>query len=159
MLNFYLLFSYGSNSIQQIKNRIESEREIIFYPAYLKNHVRIFCGKSQRWNHGAICSFYPFENRNLYGIAVYLTMDELLKLDTFENGYERIDINIILENEFHECKNAYIYRKINTQFYTMPSDDYLQAIHHMLNDRKKKTQRKLIIRALIKNKIKILKIC
>lgn len=80
--DIHFLFSYGSNSSIQVKNRVESEEHIHFYPAYIKNYVRIFSGVSKRWN-GGIASIIPSENSNVYGIIMKLTNAQLAKLDSY----------------------------------------------------------------------------
>ncbi len=95
--NIHFLFSYGSNSSLQVKERVNSEESIQFYPAYIKDYVRIFCGVSKRWN-GGIASITPCEDSNVYGIVLKLTNAQLAKLDTYETGYTREKIKIVCQS-------------------------------------------------------------
>ena len=89
-----ILFCYGSNSIKQIKERIndtENIKEIEFQQAYLDNHVRIFAGKSIKWEDGAVASVYPLVGKKVYGIAVTLNDHQLQKLNKLGYGKNILD--------------------------------------------------------------------
>lgn len=144
------LFSYGSNSIAQLKERIKKE-EINYYPAYLNNHIRIFAGCSSKWNSGGVASVYPCKGEKIYGIACELNEEEMQKLDTFENGYTRTKTVICLENDREVY--AYIYVKKNNTFSYFPSETYLEAISKMLDDRSGYKDHCLRIRGLVNGKI------
>ena len=151
-----ILFCYGSNSIKQIKERIndtENIKEIEFQQAYLDNHVRIFAGKSIKWEDGAVASVYPLVGKKVYGIAVTLNDHQLQKLNKFEKGYSLIQKDIVIKNK---VINAFVYVKDKIEFSKLPSDSYMNAINDMLNDRGFNDNRTILIRSVINNKVKII---
>ena len=145
-----LLFSYGANSIKKIKERINKDDDIFFTKAYIDNHVRIFSGKSNRWNNGAISSILYSNGNKVYGIALELNENELSKLNNFEKGYHLEEKDVIIKNKVVKC---HVYIKDNNDYHTLPSSSYLLAINDMLNDRGIKENRKIMIRRLSNNKI------
>jgi hypothetical protein len=147
-----ILFCYGSNSIKQIKERI-NESDIQFQKAYLDNHVRIFAGKSIKWDGGGVASVYPLDGKKVYGIAVTLNDDQLQKINKFEKGYSLIQKNIVIKNK---VVNAFLFVKDNIEFSKLPSDSYMNAINNMLNDRVFNHNRTILVRAVINNKVKII---
>ena len=128
----YFLFSYGSNSIKQIRKRLNINRNLPCIPAYLSNHVRIFAGYSKKWN-GGIASYYKYNSLNLEGVCTFLTYKELLIMDTYEVGYKRktIIVNILYNGNWINLK-VQIYKKIDNKYITEPSKKYLNAIILML---------------------------
>ena len=68
----YYYFSYGSNNLQQLADRVKHVGEFEHEPGFIRNHIRIFSGYSGRWD-GAVASFYPAKNKTLDGVAVKLT--------------------------------------------------------------------------------------
>ncbi len=153
----FYLFCYGSNNTEQIQKRLELNEKIIAEKGYLKNYIRIFAGKSERWN-GGIASIYSKIDSNVYGILVKLSLEEIEKLDKFEGGYERKKINIIkqLDNNLEEIVESYVYIKNNQKFEFLPSNQYLQAIRNMLDERKNDNNNKenINIYGLKENEIK-----
>jgi len=150
--NIYL-FCYGSNSIDQIKQRLNIVDNIEYFPSHINNYCRIFGGFSKKWN-GGVSSIYPSLSKKVYGITVRLTIKQLEELDNFENGYSKKMIQVYFEND-KKYYDTYVYIKDNIIFKSFPSNTYLEAINSMLNDRYpkslKNTNRKIIIR-IIKNK-------
>ena len=61
-----LLFSYGSNSITQIKNRINLLDNLSYEKGYIKDYVRIFAGKSLKWENGGISSIYFCKGKKVH---------------------------------------------------------------------------------------------
>ncbi len=51
---------------------------------------------------------------------------------------------------------AIVYIKINNEFKTLPSNEYLEAINRMLDNRGYDNERVIMVRAVIKDKIKTL---
>jgi hypothetical protein len=144
------LFFYGSNSINQIKERLNIKSDIEYYPSHIKNHCRIFAGFSKRWN-SAIASIYPLLNNNVYGITIKINKKYLEEMDKFEKGYSRIMIKVYFETKkkYYDC---YVYIKDNLSFYQFPSIKYLEAINKMLNDRYSKSSNKLNRKIMIRIK-------
>lgn len=139
------LFSYGSNSTEQIKERINSLISIPTYPAYIKDYVRIFAGKSTRWCNGGICTIYPLTDKNVYGIVVKIKRQDLEKMNKYEVGYHLEIKDVYFNNSFHK---TYVYIKDNNKFCIIPSSSYINAINKMLNEREKTDNRKILIRKL-----------
>ena len=148
------LFSYGSNSIEQLKKRLSRIDNFVYYPAYINNYTRIFAGNSKRWD-GGIASIYPCDKSKVYGIAVEVTQTELEVLDLYEGGYNR-SIMKGYNQKLKKEEDYYVYIKQNNKFYTFPSDEYLEAIDKMLNDRNSNIdtdQRRILIKGIINNKL------
>lgn len=147
-MNKILLFSYGSNSTKQIRERLKLTEYLVFKPAYINNHIRIFAGNSKKWN-GGVASLYPCKNKKTYGIVVELTEDKLSILSEYEKGYHLEKKVVILDKKEIEC---YIYIKNKNKFINPPSLSYINAINEMLDERKniKNIDRKLLIRYLNK---------
>jgi len=145
------LFSYGSNSLDQVKERINREGNIVCHPAYLDNFIRIFAGQSAKWNDGGVATIYPVKGQKCYGLALEVTEDELLLMDEFENGYYRSIQKVRMENGKSIRVNIYIKKK--NEFLYFPSEKYLEAINKMLNDRSSDKDRKIMIRGLVNGKI------
>lgn len=138
-----LLFSYGSNSTKQIKERLSITEDLIPYPSYIENHIRIFAGYSKKWK-GGIASLYPSANKKTYGIIVKLTEDQLHSLSKFEKGYH-LEIKKIMLNKIEiDC---YVYIKDDIYFIKPPSKLYIDAINLTLDERQNKinSNRKILI--------------
>lgn len=150
------LFCYGSNSIKQLKERLEIEENLSFQKAYIKDYVRIFCGFSKKWK-GSVCSIFPLKGKNVYGILVKVNIEDLEKISKFEKGYhlEIKDVNI----EKKKSIKSFFFIKDDIKFNNIPSNEYMIAINDMLNDRNNNIKnRKIFIRGIIDNKIKIINI-
>lgn len=142
------LFCYGSNSIEQLQNRLQVDN-LKFIPAYIDNYSRIFAGKSSKWQDGAVASIYPHTGKKVFGILVEIPNKKLTILDSYEGGYYQKEISV--NNE-----KAIVYIKINNEFKILPSNKYLEAINSMLDNRGYDNERVIMVRALINDKIKTL---
>lgn len=132
------LFCYGSNSIEQIKERLNIERDIVYHAAFINNYTRIFCGISKKWDNGGISSIYPLLENKVFGISVYLSEDEIKRLDEHESGYTRMQLegNIqYLINKKSKKKIFEVYIKNNNNFRQLPSENYMKAILKMIRCR------------------------
>jgi hypothetical protein len=127
------VFSYGSNSVAQLRARVENPL-LQAFPAKLLDWERIFCVRTATWG-GAAASLIPQKGSITYGSAVYLTDVELARLDRFEGGYhkEYIDVSLLKDDNWvTESAQAYI---ANTLYWTVPpSKAYLTAIHVNLRE-------------------------
>jgi gamma-glutamylcyclotransferase (GGCT)/AIG2-like uncharacterized protein YtfP len=148
------LFSYGSNSIEQLKDRLSIDRVLLYKKAYMKDYIRIFAGKSNKWN-GCVASIYPKKDKKVYGIAIEISEDEINKLNAFESGYSLEIKKIIIEEDKEEI-DCYVYIKKNNKLNLFPSESYLSAINKMLNNRIHKKNRKIMIRVIKNNKLVLL---
>jgi hypothetical protein len=135
--NLFFLFSYGSNSINQIKKRLNINRNLPCIPSYFSNHIRIFAGYSKKWN-GGVASYYKYKGSILEGICTLLTHNELLLMDTFEIGYKRknVTVSILYDSKWINV-TVQIYKKLDNTYITEPSKSYLNAITLMLKERNK----------------------
>jgi len=146
------LFSYGSNSIEQIKERLSIDRVLLYKKAYMKNYIRIFAGKSNKWD-GSVASIYPKEDKKVYGIAIDINDEELFELNKFESGYSLEIKKTMIDEEEIDC---YVYIKKSNKLNLLPSESYLIAINKMLNNRIHKKNRKIMIRVIKNNKLILL---
>lgn len=102
------LFSFGSNNINQLLDRLNCkivrkeypfhknmlaiwakekdtgrEREFLFIPAYMENHGRAFRGWSDNWG-GGVATIIKKKGVNVYGYIVLLRREDLDILDQYE---------------------------------------------------------------------------
>jgi hypothetical protein len=150
MDNKIKLFSYGSNSLSQLKGRLQNY-DLISYPAYVNGYKRIFCGYSNNWN-GGVASLIKKRFIKTYGIIVYLDKDELSKLDLFEINYTKEEIisNVMFDNIYIECK-CFTYIANNNNWISLPSIQYLIAIKIMLEEHYSKNINYIIISSVKEN--------
>lgn len=150
----HYVFSYGSNHIDQINKRTGS---------YLKKSqlgtlhgfVRIFAGKSPRWENGGIAALYPLENGKTNGSIIKLTDNQLSLLDKYEGGYDRRIEKVTMKtlNNKDKIISCFVYFKKNTVFVNPPSKKYLSAIRTNLNNNVGvKKKQKITIRKLLSDK-------
>ena len=127
-----LLFSYGSNSSEQLSERLHT---IIVpgEPACLYNYIRIFSGNSTYWN-GGVASVFPKIHGKVYGAIFTLTEDQITTLDhKFELGYDRVILSVYNEKK-HTFENCSVFVKTDHTFEKPPSSKYLHAIKLLLNE-------------------------
>lgn len=127
------VFCYGSNGIKQIEERTGA-RDLVAYPAYMPNMVRIFAGYSKRWN-GGVAGLYPKDGERCYGTVLELSERELERLDAYEGGYtrEKKYAYITLPDGSEIKMMCDVYIKTNVRFTHLPSLDYLHAIRIQLD--------------------------
>ena len=146
------LFSYGSNHQQQLQQRIKRKAPIEHHTACLTNHTRVFVGYSQRWK-GGIASVVPKKGMNVYGTLSQLSQDELVRLDKYETGYDKIHCKVF-DKALNKEVDAVVYVCSTTIFQKPPSTRYIEAIHQMLSEsHKSHKNKKIMIRALESGKI------
>ena len=126
------IFCYGSNGIDQIRERCQNPY-LIARPALLQNYIRIFGGESKRWDHGAVASILNLptaentldgkKSNKVYGSVVDLTPTEVDLLDVFEGVrfgiYRRVKVmgkvKPHVENVTIKQKGKNIHDCVNTQ--------------------------------------------
>ena len=121
-----ILFSYGSNSLAQLRGRISPpvhQNEC----AKVVDYERVFAGFSSSWGGGA-ASLYPREGSRTLGSITSLTTLQLKELSVFEGGYELRKVDVINESN-QERISAYTFIKKDSNFINLPSEAYLAAIH------------------------------
>lgn len=94
-----LIFSYGSNSIVQLRQRLDAPA-LIAAPATLPGYRRVFCLSSANWAGGGVASLAPAPADGLApvrGSVVTLTSAELARLDGFEGGYRRVQLTAVVD--------------------------------------------------------------
>lgn len=128
----FLIFSYGSNSAEQLAERTGATN-LIPYPAYIDNWVRIFAGSSN-FRKGGVASIYPCKGSKVYGSVFELTEKQLNSLDKYEPGYKRIVKNVHLKNNMTKCVRSFVYIREDYKWLVPPSLSYMQAIRKMLDD-------------------------
>ena len=135
------LFCYGSNSIEQVKERTKNY-ELKSKKAYLPNYSRIFSGKSNKWN-GAVASIIENNNNKIKELLIFLKEKHLDKLDKFvgankninpfskkDNLYSRKYLTVKDEN--HNDIKCITYIKNNHEWILPPSEEYLTSIRNHL---------------------------
>lgn len=140
----YYLFCYGSNSLNQLKKRL-NKKTLKSDKAHLPNHARIFSGHSNKWNGGTASIMYANENYYVKGSIVELNEYDLNRLDRFEgahkssnpysklnNIYRRKYVNVINSNG-KEIQSI-VYIKNNHNWISYPSEEYLKAIKENMGD-------------------------
>eukprot|EP01036_Dinobryon_divergens_P025778 gene25778-34361_t len=128
--NPIILFSYGSNSLAQLRGRISPpvhENEC----AMVVDYERVFAGFASSWGGGA-ASLYPRDGSRTLGSIVSLTITQLKELSAFEGGYELRKVDVIKDSN-QERMSAFTFIKKDSNFINLPSEAYLTAIHcHLL---------------------------
>jgi cation transport regulator ChaC len=131
----YPVFSYGSNSIFQLRGRVNNSA-LQSYPGYVDGYKRIFCNYSKRWK-GGVASIIKKRYIRTYGIIVYLNKEELQILDGYEQNYSKIEIECTILN--HNKENfqkiqCIAYQSNSHEWINYPSQQYLVAIKIMLDE-------------------------
>jgi gamma-glutamylcyclotransferase (GGCT)/AIG2-like uncharacterized protein YtfP len=143
------IFSYGSNSSKQLKERLGGSFKI--QRAYLDNYVRIFAGYS-KYRKGGVASIHRKQGERVYGSITEISEEQLETLDQFELGYTRKKKFITLEDTKTRIK-CFVYIKDDTTFKALPSIDYLKAIRKMLDEGKRANKSNILIRVIHKRKL------
>lgn len=135
-----IIFSYGSNSTAQLRNRTQNPT-LATEPARLRGFLRVFALHSNKWG-GGVASIAPAgEGDEVLGSAVALTASELERLDSFETGYRKVEVEI-LAGPPHAARRARAITYVagtDTSVWTpelrsQPSEAYLVAIHGHLRE-------------------------
>ena len=126
-----LVFSYGSNSSVQLRARVKNA-DLQVHPARVFGWERIFCLQSPGWGNGAVASLARSEEGLVHGAAVYLTPEEVSRLDQFEGGYQKKSLSIRLEDDKEQEGFAYI--AVDPEWTVPPSEQYLTACSLMLRE-------------------------
>lgn len=125
------VFSYGSNSISQLRARVLNPG-LLSAPARLDDWTRVFGSKVEAWGDGAIASLVPHAGMCTYGALVSLSSEELERLDAYEKRYSRLELNVSVND--NRIVKAYTYLSTDCTWVVPPSEQYLTAIHVMLRE-------------------------
>lgn len=133
--NGALYFSYGSNSISQLRARVENPN-LVAYPGKLENWCRIFRSEVGVWDGGGTASIVPIVGHEVYGAVVCLTHDEVTRLDCFEFGYSKVKLKaqVLVNNKWTHRDDVTAYIADDDTYIVPPSESYLTAIHTMLKE-------------------------
>lgn len=128
------IFSYGSNSIYQLRGRLQNV-ELVSFPAYLDNYKRIFCSYSEKW-HGGIASITPKKYCRTYGIITYISLEELSILDSYEVNYSKKELicTVLAKDSSTFDVTCIVYISDISEYVDPPSEQYLMAIKIMLDE-------------------------
>ena len=131
------VFCYGSNSLDQLRERVKHRGAWNFKPVVLKNWVRIFCGYSKTWD-GGVASIHEKGGSDVFGIIVEMNRAERKRLDVYEGVgksgwyyHENIRVETIIGNEKID---AIAYVKEDLIYDEPPSIEYLEAISLTLHN-------------------------
>ena len=121
-----LLFSYGSNSPQQLAMRLG--HPVQGEAAYLPRHRRVFRGHSYNWN-GGVASVVPDAGRHVFGFVFEADDDDVAILDQYEGVdtgyYTRDRITVTMADGSQRA--ASVYKATSTEP-SKPSRRYLKTI-------------------------------
>lgn len=134
----HYLFWYGSNSLSQLKKRVENNN-LTNKKAYLPGYIRIFAGYSKKWNGGTASILESSIDHYVKGSLVYLKESELKKLDKFEGANKNSNPFSKKDNIYRRCyvdvkdeKNnnihCLVYIRNNHNWIEYPSNSYLEAL-------------------------------
>jgi hypothetical protein len=131
-----LVFSYGSNSLAQLRGRVLNN-ELIGRPAIAIDWNRIFCLQTSHWggseDFSAVASLHPSKGGRTLGSVVELSSIEVERLNNYERFYTLTDINVCIgRSEIVEKACAYVAN--SPTYMCLPSEFYLTAIHCMLRE-------------------------
>ena len=118
-----LYFAYGSNlDADQMRERCPNSR--ILFRARLLHHRLDFTHYSTRWSGGA-ADIVPEDGGLVWGV-IYTQVD-LVRLDRFEGGYERVSLEVLDDDDrLHDAVSYSVREK--GQF--APGDAYLEQLLH-----------------------------
>ncbi len=118
-----LYFAYGSNlDADQMRERSPDSR--VLFRARLLHHRLDFTHYSRRWSGGA-ADIVPEDGGLVWGV-IYTQVD-LIRLDRFEGGYERVSLEVLDDDDRLHDVVSYSVRE-RAQF--APSDAYLEQLLH-----------------------------
>ena len=132
----YKVFSFGSNSLKQLQGRLQNQH-LTAKPAKAQGYTRIFCGSAVSWGQSGVASLHKLEGSVTYGAVVDISEQELVLLDGFEGHprmYQRHPIQVeIFDKEWIKME-VICYFKVAFEWKDHPKEQYLTAVHVMLND-------------------------
>eukprot|EP00933_Yihiella_yeosuensis_P060021 TRINITY_DN6197_c0_g2_i3.p1 TRINITY_DN6197_c0_g2~~TRINITY_DN6197_c0_g2_i3.p1 ORF type:complete len:300 (-),score=48.98 TRINITY_DN6197_c0_g2_i3:249-1148(-) len=119
------VFGYGSNNILQIRERVQNP-ETPSSKGLLLNHHRVFMGHSKRWD-GAPASVEAKEGANCRGTIVWLSAEELGRLDGFE-GCKTADCG-----NPDRSKNVYRRELVEVQVWPGKTEEAIELVKACIN--------------------------
>jgi GNAT superfamily N-acetyltransferase len=124
------LFSYGSNSVRQLSERLGHPLDET-YGAYAPDHQRIFRGWSHGWG-GGVASIEPKQGMTTYGYVAVVSPRDLRVLDRYEGvgigAYERKLVDVVLRTGDGPKKQKALFYRATSKRFNAPSQSYKQAV-------------------------------
>ena len=121
-------FAYGSNLwIDQMVARIGPIRQGAGRPriARLPNYRLTF---NMQGEDGQVFANLMSPGQGVLGVVYRCSSEALLRMDQYEKGYERRQVQIVLENGVELNAVTYIAQTSQTEGVSQPSAEYLQRI-------------------------------
>jgi gamma-glutamylcyclotransferase (GGCT)/AIG2-like uncharacterized protein YtfP len=116
-------FAYGSNlDAEQMARRCPSASAL--FRAFLPHHRLDFTYFSTRWSGGA-ADVVPHFGEQVWGIVYALDAAELVRLDRFEGGYQRVFLSV-RDEEAREHRVVSYQIQIKRSF--PPTSSYLEKL-------------------------------
>ena len=138
-MSSHYVFSYGSNSTSQLRARVKNP-DLETFGAMLHGYSRVFCFDSKSWGGGGVASICPSSSQDMVcGALVCLNDEELKLLDSYEKGYRKEKISVVLQKS-SKIVDAIAYvaghsaEQWTPSLSVRPSEQYLTAIHLMLRE-------------------------
>lgn len=126
---YYNIFSYGSNSISQLRGRTLNN-SLVSQAAYVKDIIRIFVLKG--WGESGVASLHPLKDEYTQGSVVSMSLDDLVKLNIYEEeNYELCEIEVYADDK---KINALTFIAKDPAFSKTPSEEYCVAIYKHLKE-------------------------
>ena len=140
--NLIPLFCYGSNSIEQVRSRVNNY-SLKNYKCEVPFYRRIFAGRAHSWQNGGVASIIKVDDPKVScrGTYVLLSEEELKRMDKYEgivsnnpydknpyvNMYSRQTVKI--KTEDGSLLNGIAYIKNENTWLAYPSNEYLKACY------------------------------
>jgi gamma-glutamylcyclotransferase len=125
-----LYFAYGSNlSKNQMQGRCPDNRAL--FVATLPNYKLVFTGWS-RTRRGGVATIKSFRGEKVRGAVYEVSEACLRKLDKFETGYTRFNVNVY--DEDNQPHQVVTYIKSGQLEETPPSREYVDVIRQGYRD-------------------------
>jgi gamma-glutamylcyclotransferase len=125
-----LYFAYGSNlSKNQMQGRCPDNRAL--FVATLPNYKLVFTGWS-RTRRGGVATIKSFRGEKVRGAVYEVSEACLRKLDKFETGYTRFNVNVY--DEDNQPHQVVTYIKSGQLEETPPSREYADVIRQGYRD-------------------------
>ena len=137
--NDILMFCYGSNGLTQLSERVETSLDLILAQTVsceARGYIRTYAGVNFRWENTSVADLKKTNNpaHIVSGLAVWLTQDQVFKLDKWErtpDHYYRDNIELHVyttlgENQTKQVRGqAYFQTKLEE--FVNPSHKYKVA--------------------------------
>jgi gamma-glutamylcyclotransferase len=118
-----LYFAYGSNlDVEQMRERCPTARPL--KRVRLPDHRLGFTHLSRRWGGGA-ADILPHPGESVWGAIYLLGPSDLERLDRFEGGYERLEVEVEDGEATPQVATSYTVREKGS---FQPTEEYLEKL-------------------------------